>query len=63
MAGISQGAWCEYENDEKIPRVQQAVALAKLTLGDKHAVTVEMFAEAERRRDVRREKRRTGTEG
>lgn len=54
LAGITQAAWCEYENGEKLPRVQQAVALAKLTAGDANAVTVEMFAEAERLRDAER---------
>lgn len=63
-AGISQAGWCGYENDEKLPRVQQAIALAKLTAGDPNAVTMEMVASAEKVRGEAREharKLRTGS--
>jgi transcriptional regulator with XRE-family HTH domain len=60
-AGISQAAWCEYENDEKLPRVQQAVALARLTADDEHSVTVDMFAAAEKAREDARSADDTGT--
>lgn len=63
LAGFTQGAWCQYENDEVLPRVQQAVAIAKLTEGDANEVTVEMVAEAEKARDVSRRERRSGTDG
>ena len=54
-AGLKQSAWSQYEADKKVPRVDQAVALAALTAGDSNAVTVEMFAALERARADARE--------
>lgn len=45
--GVSQAAWNEYENGEKVPRVDKASDIATLTGG---AVPMEAWAEQERRR-------------
>lgn len=43
-AGVSQATWCDWENGNKVPRVDKASDLAKLTKGP-HQVTSEHWAD------------------
>lgn len=58
MLGVTQPAWCSYERDESTPRADAIQGLISLTADDPAcAVTLEMFASADRAR------RSTGTDG
>ncbi len=57
-AGIKQSAWCQYERDEAVPRADAIEKLIALTAGTEYALSLDMFAEAER---ARRPQTPTGT--
>ena len=54
QAGISQASWSDYENDEKLPRVRQAMLLARLTKDTPFRIRLKDIADAETAREVAR---------